>query len=405
MKKRWLKALFVAAAVVLVLGVGAVVGGSIVHAVSRSNYTFFAFPEDKLKEALSKPGLVVASVVPDSPAEEAGVVRGDILLEINEQTLLHLGDLVDDLDGLEGGDQVTLTVLHGDERRTLTVTLGEHEGEPYLGIVPCVEAAQSVVVRGEFSGALILEVVPGSPAETAGLQDGDVVGAVDGQEIDVGHSLVDLIAGHAPGDVVRLEIERDDETLEVTVELGHHPDDAEKAYLGVNLASFPQRAWMDAPWGPFLRGSEGEGVPFVFPEGEDMVQGIMVLQVAEDSPAAAAGLEPGDIISALDGEAMESREALAEAIAAHQPGDIAALTILRDGEERTLEVALGTHPDTEGQTYLGVWLGIFIGSPWDEHRPSDWPRLDLQELIPHFHFEIVPGDDGELCPDCSGDTF
>ncbi len=66
-------------------------------------------------------------------------------------------------------------------------------------------------------------VFPGSPAEAAGLRDGDVVVAVDGERIDDRHDLAALVMPHAPGDVVVLDVVRDGETLQVSVTLGTLP--------------------------------------------------------------------------------------------------------------------------------------------------------------------------------------
>ena len=66
-------------------------------------------------------------------------------------------------------------------------------------------------------------VFPGSPAEAAGLKDGDVVVAVDGEQVDDRHDLAALVIPHAPGDVVVLEVVRDGETLQVSVTLGTLP--------------------------------------------------------------------------------------------------------------------------------------------------------------------------------------
>jgi S1-C subfamily serine protease len=93
------------------------------------------------------------------------------------------------------------------------------------------------------TGSLISTVVPGGPAEKAGLQGktdgsdssvefqgrkvatgGDVIVAVDGQELVAENDLSRLIATHQPGDEVTLKIIRDGETMNVDVTLGVRPD-------------------------------------------------------------------------------------------------------------------------------------------------------------------------------------
>jgi S1-C subfamily serine protease len=86
---------------------------------------------------------------------------------------------------------------------------------------------------------------------------------------------------------------------------------------------------------------------------------VALMGVVEDSPAGRAGLKAatgtetsggeevpsgGDLITAIDGEAVTSTQALQSAIAAKTPGQKIALTVFRDGQRRTVEVAVGTQP-------------------------------------------------------------
>ena len=75
-------------------------------------------------------------------------------------------------------------------------------------------------VADDEEGALLAEIVPGSPAEEAGLEPGDVVVGVDGEEVSGAEELVNTIAGHEPGDRVTLELA---DGSSVEVELGERP--------------------------------------------------------------------------------------------------------------------------------------------------------------------------------------
>jgi serine protease Do len=76
----------------------------------------------------------------------------------------------------------------------------------------------------------------------------------------------------------------------------------------------------------------------------DDAQGTIVAEAQGDSPALAAGIEAGDIITAVDGKVIEGPRELARVIAAYEPGKTVELTIIRDGRERALDVNLGTLP-------------------------------------------------------------
>ncbi|MCL5959497.1 MAG: PDZ domain-containing protein [Chloroflexi bacterium] len=72
--------------------------------------------------------------------------------------------------------------------------------------------------------------------------------------------------------------------------------------------------------------------------------GALVRRVVAGSPAASAGLQNGDVIAEIDGKALNGESALAEAINAHQVGDTISLTILRDGQQSSVQVTLGEMP-------------------------------------------------------------
>ncbi|MBC7871267.1 MAG: PDZ domain-containing protein, partial [Chitinophagaceae bacterium] len=69
-------------------------------------------------------------------------------------------------------------------------------------------------------GALITQVEAGSPAETAGLQENDIVTAVNGEVVDAEHTLADRIYAYEPEDVVTLDVLRAGETQQIEVTLG-----------------------------------------------------------------------------------------------------------------------------------------------------------------------------------------
>lgn len=82
--------------------------------------------------------------------------------------------------------------------------------------------------------------------------------------------------------------------------------------------------------------------------GIDGTGGVAVLDVIAGSPAAAAGIEPGDLLVELAGEPLETAEDLLGALRRAKPGDTVELTAVRDGEEAALEVELGDLPMPSG---------------------------------------------------------
>ncbi|MFO0521457.1 MAG: Do family serine endopeptidase, partial [bacterium] len=76
----------------------------------------------------------------------------------------------------------------------------------------------------------------------------------------------------------------------------------------------------------------------------DSPRGALVNQVEPDMPAARAGLEPGDVILAVDGEPVDDSAVLSRLIAARKPGERVKLALQRAGEKRQIEVSLAEAP-------------------------------------------------------------
>jgi serine protease Do len=109
---------------------------------------------------------------------------------------------------------------------------GKPIARPWIGVYYTLVTAQvaedqglsvdhGVLINASSSGAP--GVFPGSPAEKAGLADGDIVVAVDGEAVDADHDLATRVLPHVPGDTVTLSVVRGGRTLEIEVTLGTLP--------------------------------------------------------------------------------------------------------------------------------------------------------------------------------------
>ena len=70
-------------------------------------------------------------------------------------------------------------------------------------------------------------------------------------------------------------------------------------------------------------------------------RGMLFERVVEDGPAAAAGLEPGDILISVGGVATNSRDDLRAAMEGREPGEVVEVVIRRGSEQRTVSITLG----------------------------------------------------------------
>ncbi len=189
-------------------------------------------------------GLVVLGVLEDSPAEKAGIVRGDILLQIEGNEIGNVGDVYAALEGQKAGETIQAQIQHGDEVRSVRIRLEDRLFRPPIGLrfaagkqIP-FRSMHSVPVLEE-TAAFVTKVVEGSPAEEAGLRAGDRILYVDDVQIDRENPLEQVVAGYDPQDEVTLGIVRAGKQQEIGLRLGATEDGT--AYLGIYFMALPGR--------------------------------------------------------------------------------------------------------------------------------------------------------------------
>ena len=197
----------------------------------------------------------------------------------------------------------------------------------------------------DADGILVTAVDPDGPAAAAGIERGDVILSIDGQPVATGRDLVEALAA-AEAMQVNLTVKHGDDVRDQVVAIDRVWG---RPRLGVMILSAPGRT------GDFERRGRRPDVRRMFRFDQmPAVPGATVMEVVEDSPAAAAGLQAGDWITAIGNEALgDSSEHLAEIIESYQPGDSVDIEFQRDGEAMTATVTLGENPDTGG-ALLGV---------------------------------------------------
>ncbi len=145
-------------------------------------------------------------------------------------------------------------------------------------------------------GVLIADVTDDSPADKAGLERGDVVVKIRGEAVDSTGRLRNLVATAGKGAKVKVEVLRKGQRKTFEVELGEIPatvggvakiDKREGALGGLTVAGLS----------PAFRDK------FSIPKR--LTHGVVVQNVAQGSPAATAGLHPGDVILELNREAIK----------------------------------------------------------------------------------------------------
>ncbi len=248
------------------------------------------------------------------------------------------------------------------------------------GITLTPDVAQAMNLANDQTGALLEEVTSGSPAEKAGLQGssksfdsngqqimigGDVVTAVDGKAVTSMQDLSAAIKAQKPGDKVELTVLRDGKEITVAVTLGARSG-SQNAPSGQNgqQPSQPQTTPRTTNGGAWL-GVSGITLTPDVAQAMNLANdqtGALLEEVTSGSPAEKAGLQGssksfdsngqqimigGDVVTAVDGNAVASMQDLSAAIKAKQAGDKVELTVLRDGKEIAVAVTLGARSGSQ----------------------------------------------------------
>jgi serine protease Do len=179
--------------------------------VTPENAHFF-----NLKDA---DGAIVAQVTPSSPASKAGLKAGDVIRELNGRKIENGSDLQVAVSEDTPGTQIKLGILRDGNPLTIDITVGQFDGKKNLvaandasnGDSPKAgklglavsnlddQARQQLNIPDNVKGAVVQTVRPGSPAEDAGLQPGDVILEVNRKATASADQFVNQVRANAEG--------------------------------------------------------------------------------------------------------------------------------------------------------------------------------------------------------------
>lgn len=338
----------------------------------------------------SADGVAIAEVVADSPAAEAGLQAGDVIAAVNGEAVRRPADVVDAVRAAQPGDTLALTIVRGGETLEIEAVLGQTEDVvPGMGPMRGLRLGADLAIYLEPTGVWhIVSLDEDGALYAAGLRAGDVVTAVDG-EARTPEALDEYLSSLEADAEVALTVERGGATLDVSVPASALADLNRMDIMGQMPFFFGdglgRRGRQVVPDMPMMRGGPRLGVAFqtlnaeiAAEQGLAVTEGALIVEVAPDSPAERAGLQVGDVVTAVDGDPVDARRTLAGRLLAYEPGDTVALTVLRAGETLEIEVVLGQF---EGQ-----------GLPFFGGRGSDESGRPFRFMIPPagrgFRFEL-----------------
>jgi len=188
----------------------------------------FGLPEDTK-------GVLIGDVVKDSPAEEAGIKRGDIIIKVNDEEVNSPEELQDKIRDIDIGEKANIEIMRDGKAIRFIVKIGEmptveEEGSEFpkekvfsvqTGLK--VEAVTPEIAKEVglpwVKGLVITEVIPGSSADDMGLQRGDVILEANRIEMLSVDEWEELINKLEPGDTLLLLVFRNQRTYYVPIKV------------------------------------------------------------------------------------------------------------------------------------------------------------------------------------------
>ncbi|MEC7566802.1 MAG: PDZ domain-containing protein [Planctomycetota bacterium] len=160
----------------------------------------------------------VVSVQPKSPARTAGMQKGDTIIKINDMVISRQAQLRHALGGKYAGDLITVSYRRGENVLSTDVTLVEKlqpYEHPLLGILPDR--------NHEEAGVKVRYVYPESAAAKITLQTGDIITAVNSEEVADAATLRLLLSNYEPKNEISITFVRNNQPVTNTLMLGSLP--------------------------------------------------------------------------------------------------------------------------------------------------------------------------------------
>ncbi|WP_444816549.1 DegQ family serine endoprotease [Stutzerimonas frequens] len=170
------------------------------------------------------------------------------------------------------------------------------------------------------AGALVAQVMDGGPAARSGLRVGDVILSLDGKPIVMSADLPHLVGALKPGSKARMEVVRDGDRKMLDVKIGAMPDEGEPV-----AASGNGQERSDNRLGVKVTELAAEQKKSL-----DLPGGVVITEIL-NGPAAMIGLRPGDVITHLNNQAINSAETFAQVAEQLPKNRSVSMRVLRQG--------------------------------------------------------------------------
>jgi serine protease Do len=210
----------------------------------------------------------------------------------------------------------------------------------YLGaeIQPVTPEIAASLGLKEAKGAIVASVVPNGPAAKAGIEQGDVVTAIDGKPVEDSKDLVRRVGGLVAGASSDFSVTRQGAAKSIKVQIGAKPDEK----VAINTPASPSSL-------PATGTAMGLGLTSVTPDARrtynlaDSINGVVVTKVDPASDAADKGLQPGDVVVKVGAKLVKTPQDVQAGVAEAQKGGRKSVLLLvaSQGASRFIAVDIG----------------------------------------------------------------
>jgi serine protease Do len=180
------------------------------------------------------------------------------------------------------------------------------------------DLAKALKVEG-VEGALVADVVSGSPAEKGGIERGDIIIAYNGKTVRDSHDLPAMVAATPVDEEVKVTVLRDGKERQLHIEVGKLPSGEAKLEKSFQPAK--------GKWGLQLHDLDPQIAHQLRIKADE---GVVVVAVEPGSPAAEAGIQQGDVIVEVDRRAVSSVDEVKENIDKSEDKDHLLLLVQRE---------------------------------------------------------------------------
>jgi len=223
----------------------------------------------------------------------------------------------------------------------------------YLGVYMqqiTSDLREGLDLKKSDKGVLISGVEDDSPADKAGLEDGDVIVEFDGKSVTSPDELRDMVADTEPGSKVEVVVIRDGDRKTFDIVVAERPEgigtflwnddkDSGSYHWNVFRGDHPGIASLFTGARLGVEATElNEGLAPYFKTKSG--EGVLVLDVQDESVASKAGIKAGDVIQKVGDDSIESVGDLREAVRDFDEGDEFQLTVLRNGRTEKLNATM-----------------------------------------------------------------